>query len=137
MAAHSSCRAEARAVSDVGRWGLELSRRSNSAHRRSMGFRSGLWAGQSISGTLWSTNHSLTDLVYSREHCHADRDNCRHRNGLLPQTVCNGSKCPCILPPLYFRAVLREGQVHSWKTPPHCNATSSKFYSWYYTCWQE
>jgi hypothetical protein len=23
-----------------------------------------------------------------------------------------------------------------WKTPPHCNATSSKFYSWHYTCWQ-
>jgi hypothetical protein len=32
-------------------------------HKCSMGFRSGLWAGQSISGTLLSTNHSLTDLA--------------------------------------------------------------------------
>jgi hypothetical protein len=63
MAAHSSCRAVARAISDVGRWGLEPSRRSNSSHRCYMGFRSGLWAGQSISGTLLSKNHSLTDLA--------------------------------------------------------------------------
>jgi hypothetical protein len=62
MAAHSSCRAVARAVSDVGRRGLEWSQRSNSSHRCSVGFRSGLCAGQSISGTLLSTNHTLTDL---------------------------------------------------------------------------
>jgi hypothetical protein len=60
---HSYYRAVARAVSDVGRWGLDRSRRSNSSHRCSMGVRSGLWAGQSISGTLLSTNHSLTDLA--------------------------------------------------------------------------
>jgi hypothetical protein len=23
-----------------------------------------------------------------------------------------------------------------WKTPPHYNATSSKFHCWHYTCWQ-
>jgi hypothetical protein len=51
-----------RAVSDVGHWGLERSRHSNSSHRCSTGFRSGLWAVQYISGTLLSTNHSLTDL---------------------------------------------------------------------------
>jgi hypothetical protein len=62
IADHSSCRAIARAVSDVGHWGLERSRRSNSSHRCSLWFRSELWAGQSISGTLLSTNHSLTDL---------------------------------------------------------------------------
>jgi hypothetical protein len=62
MATHSSCRAVDRAVSDVGHWGLEQSRHSNSSHRCSMGFRSGLWPGQSIPGTLLSTNHSLTDL---------------------------------------------------------------------------
>jgi hypothetical protein len=55
-------RAVARAVSVVGRWVLERSRRSNSSHRFSMGFRSGLGTGQSISGTLLSTNHSLTHL---------------------------------------------------------------------------
>jgi hypothetical protein len=60
MTAHSTCRA----VSDVGRWGLERSRRSNSSHRCSRGFSSGLWAGQSISGTLLSTNYSLTDLAF-------------------------------------------------------------------------
>jgi hypothetical protein len=43
MAAHSSSRAVARAVSDVGRWGLEGSWRSNSSQRCSMGFASGLW----------------------------------------------------------------------------------------------
>jgi hypothetical protein len=63
MAAHSSCRAVARAVNDVGCWGLEQSWHSNSSHRYSMGFRSVLWAGQSISGTLLSTNYSLTDLA--------------------------------------------------------------------------
>jgi hypothetical protein len=63
MASHSSCRAVVKAVSNVGHWGLERSRRSNSFHRCSMGFRSGLRAGQSISGTLLSTNHSLTDLA--------------------------------------------------------------------------
>jgi hypothetical protein len=45
MAAHSSCRDAARAVSDVRCWGLEWSWPSNSSHRCSMGFRSGLWAG--------------------------------------------------------------------------------------------
>jgi hypothetical protein len=63
MAAQSSYRAVARADSDVGRWGLERSRRSNSSHRCSVGFRWGLWAGQSISGTLFSTNLSLTDFA--------------------------------------------------------------------------
>jgi hypothetical protein len=58
VGAHSSCRAVARAVSDVGRWGLERNRRSNSSHRCSMGFRSELWAGQLISGTLfWQNIH--------------------------------------------------------------------------------
>jgi hypothetical protein len=52
MAAHSSSRAVARAVSHVGRWGLEQS-------WCSMGCRSGLWAGKFISGTLLSRNHSL------------------------------------------------------------------------------
>jgi hypothetical protein len=47
-----------RAVSDGGHSGLERSRSSNSSQRCS----TGLWAGQSISGTLLSTNHSLTDL---------------------------------------------------------------------------
>jgi hypothetical protein len=75
-------------------------------------------------------------LIYDREHCHADTDNRHHQTGLLPQTVCNRSKCPSILPRLNFHAVLREGQVHSMKTPPHCNATSSKFHSWHYTCRQ-
>jgi hypothetical protein len=63
MAAHSSYRAVSRAVSDVGHWGLEWSRHSNSLHRCSVGFRSGLLAGQPISGTLLSTNHFLTDLA--------------------------------------------------------------------------
>jgi hypothetical protein len=62
MAARSSHRAEARAV-NVGRCGLERSRRYDSSHRRSVGFRSGLWAGQSISGTLLLTNYPLTDLA--------------------------------------------------------------------------
>jgi hypothetical protein len=63
MAAHSSYRAVARAVNDVGCWGLEQSRFSNSSHRCSLAFKSGLWTGQSISGMLLSTNHSLTDLA--------------------------------------------------------------------------
>jgi hypothetical protein len=62
MAAHSSCRAVARTVSDVGHSGLEQSWRSNSSHRCAVGFRSGFWAGQSISGTLFSTNYSHTDI---------------------------------------------------------------------------
>jgi hypothetical protein len=110
MVAHSSGRAVARAVSVVERWGLERSWRSNSFHRCSMRFRSGLWAGQSISGTVPSQT-----LTYGWQHCHADTDNCHHRTGLLPQTVGNGSKCPCILLHLDFHAVLREGQVHSMK----------------------
>jgi hypothetical protein len=83
MAAHSSCRAVARAVSDVGRWGLERSRHSNSSHRCSVGFRSGLWAGQSTSGTLLSKNHSLTDIALWQEalSCWYNR---HHRTGLLP-----------------------------------------------------
>jgi hypothetical protein len=64
MAAHSSSRVVASEVSDVGRWGLERNRRSNSSDRCSAGFRSGLWAAQSISGTVLSTNHSLTDLAF-------------------------------------------------------------------------
>jgi hypothetical protein len=59
LAAHSSCRATARAFSDVGHWGLEHSRCSNSSRRCPVGFRSGLWAGQSISEIILSTNHSL------------------------------------------------------------------------------
>jgi hypothetical protein len=66
MAAHSSCRAVARTVNDVRHWGLKRS-------QRSMGFRSGLWAAQSISGTLLSRNHSLTDLNLWQEACHANR----------------------------------------------------------------
>jgi hypothetical protein len=62
MAAHFSDRAVARAEW-CGAWGLERSRRSNSSYRCSVGLRSGLWAGQSISGALLSTNHSLTDLA--------------------------------------------------------------------------
>jgi hypothetical protein len=57
-------------------------------------------------------------LLYGREHCHADRDNHHHLTSLLPSTVCNGSKCPCILLCLDFHAVLREGQIHSMKITP-------------------
>jgi hypothetical protein len=57
----SSCRVVASVVSDVERWGLDQSQRSNSSHRCSVEVRSGLWAGQSISGTVLSTNNSLTD----------------------------------------------------------------------------
>jgi hypothetical protein len=46
-----------------GALGLEQSWHSNSSHRCSIGLRSGLWADQSISGTLLSINHSLTDLL--------------------------------------------------------------------------
>jgi hypothetical protein len=56
MASSSSCRAVARAVSGVGYWALEQS-------WCSMRFRSGVWAGQSISGTFLSTKHSLTYLA--------------------------------------------------------------------------
>jgi hypothetical protein len=59
MAADSSYRA----VSDVGRWGLEQSRHSKSSHKWSVVFRSLLWSGEPISGTLLSTNHSLRDLI--------------------------------------------------------------------------
>jgi hypothetical protein len=52
-------------------------------------------------------------LIYGREHCHADTDN-RHQTTWSS----NGSECPCILPRLYFRAVLRKGQVHSMKNNP-------------------
>jgi hypothetical protein len=81
---NSSCRAVARAVSDVGCWGLAWSQCSNSAHRCSMGFRSWLWAVQSISGTLLSTTIPSQTLLYGRKHCHADTDNHHHWTGLLP-----------------------------------------------------
>jgi hypothetical protein len=63
MSVHSSCRDLARAVGDVVHWGLERNRCSNSSHRCSTGFRSRLWAGQSISETLLSTKHTLTYLI--------------------------------------------------------------------------
>jgi hypothetical protein len=111
MAAHSSCRAVARVLV---MWGI------------------GLW---SEVGVLWDSGQDSglaspflehyclqiipsQTLIYGREHCHADTDNRHHRTGLLLYTVCNRSKCPCILPHLYFRAVLREGQVHSMKNTP-------------------
>jgi hypothetical protein len=62
MAAHSSCRAIARAVSDVEHWGLEQNWCSNSSHMCSMGFRLGLCAGQSISGTVLSTTATQLSL---------------------------------------------------------------------------
>jgi hypothetical protein len=48
---HSATRAFVRSGTDVRRLGLARSRSSNSSHRRSMGLRSGLCAGQSSSST--------------------------------------------------------------------------------------
>jgi hypothetical protein len=71
-----------------------------------MGLRSGLWAGQSISGTYCPQTIPSQTLLFGREDCHADIDNCHRRTGFLLQTVCDGSECPCMLPCLHFLAVL-------------------------------
>jgi hypothetical protein len=58
---------------------------------------------------------------------------------LVFYAVCNRSKCPCVLPCLYFHAVLwglSPFHEKKKKTCPQCHATSSKFHCWYYTCWQ-
>ncbi len=58
MAVHSSLSAALRKGIDVGRWGLARSRRSKTYQQWSIEFKSGLCAGQSITGNYWSCNHS-------------------------------------------------------------------------------
>jgi hypothetical protein len=131
MAAHSSCRAVARAVNDVGRWSLEQTRHSNSSHRCSIGFRSGLWAGQSISGA-YLTNLALWQGALS----------CRYRQSSSPNwssTVDSTQRVKMSLYPSTLKISVQyyeRAKPIPWKTPPHCNATSSKFHCWHYTCWQ-
>jgi hypothetical protein len=84
MAAHASCRAVGRAVSGVGRWGLDevsVLIRSTCILRDS-GQDSAL-ASPFLERYCPQTipSHSL---MYGREHCHVDRDNPHHRTGLLP-----------------------------------------------------
>jgi hypothetical protein len=77
MAAHSSCRVVARAVSDVGRWGLGRSRRSNSSYVLwDSGQDSGL--GSPFLEPHYPQTIPLQTLLYGREHCHADTDNRHH-----------------------------------------------------------
>jgi hypothetical protein len=83
MAAHSSCRDVARAVSDVGCWGLERSRRSNLPHGCSMGFILGLGLASPFLEPYCPQTITSHALFYGREHCHADTDNRHHRTGLL------------------------------------------------------
>jgi hypothetical protein len=81
MAAHSSYRAVARAVSDVGRWEVGVL-----IHPTGVLWDSGQDSGMAspfLEPYFPQTIH-LRTLLYGWEHCHADTDNCHHRNGLLP-----------------------------------------------------
>jgi hypothetical protein len=128
MAAHSSCRAVARAVSDVGHWGLEQSRCCNSSHTCPVGFKLGLWVGQSICGTSLSANQPLIDLASWQGAL-----SCWYRQVIITklvfyhrqQTTCQNvfvSFCVYISMQYYEMA-----KSILWKTPPHYNATSPDF----------
>jgi hypothetical protein len=130
MAGHSSCRAVARAVSDVGHWGLERSQHSNSSHRCSMGFRSGLWAGHSISRMPLSTNHSLTDPDLRQGAL-----SCCYRQLSSPNWSSTVDSMQQVKMSLYASvfifpcSIIRGPSPIYDKTPPYCNAASSKCHS--------
>jgi hypothetical protein len=134
MAAHSSCRAVARAVSNVGRWGMEWSQRSHSSHRClwDSGQDSGLASPflehccpQPFPHRPWFMAGSIVMLIQTiviTELVFYHRQYATGQNALV-------FFCIYISVQYYERA-----KFIPWKTPPHCNATSSKFHCWDYTC---
>jgi hypothetical protein len=135
IAAQSSYRAVARAVSGVGCWGLERSWRSNSSHVfygiqvRTLGWPVCFWnhivhkpyphgpwfrAGSTL---MLIQTIVITELVF---YC---RQYATGQNVLV-------SFCVYISVQYYKRA-----KSIPWKRHPHWNATS-KFHNWHYTCWQ-
>jgi hypothetical protein len=78
---------------------------------------------------------SSQTLIYGREHCHADTVIITElvfysRQYTMGQNVLVSFRI-YISVQYYKRA-----KSIPWKTPPHSNATSSKFHSWHYTWWQ-
>lgn len=85
---HSSKSALVRSHTDVGREGLALSLCSNSSQRCSIGFRSGLCAGQSSSSTPDSIIHVFMDLALctGAQSCWKRKGpapNCSHKVGSM------------------------------------------------------
>nr|XP_061844147.1 uncharacterized protein LOC133624531 isoform X2 [Nerophis lumbriciformis] len=85
---HSSKSALVRSHTDVGREVLALSLRSNSSQRCSIGFRSGLCAGQSSSSTPDSVIHVFMDLALctGAQSCWKKKGpapNCSHKVGSM------------------------------------------------------
>jgi hypothetical protein len=114
MAAHSSGRSVTKAVSDVGHWSLEQSQHSNSSHRCSVGVRSGLWAGQSISGSLLSTNYSLTDVALCQGAL-----SCWYRHSSSPNWSSTVDSIQHVKMPLYPSVSTFQCSITRWLSPFH------------------
>nr|XP_061825561.1 glucoside xylosyltransferase 1-like isoform X2 [Nerophis lumbriciformis] len=134
----SSKSALVRSHTDVDREGLALSLHSNSSQRCSIGFRSGLCAGQSSSSTPDSVIHVFTDLALctGAQSCWKRKGpalNCSHKVGSMElskmfwypgafKVPFTGTKGPSPTP---------EKQLHTIiPPPPYFNAVQNVAFSW-------